>query len=491
MASSSLRIAAALATALAASSASALQVSLPKLESNSYIGGPSIGPCSGALLSGTGRYVTFTCLANDLVIGDTNDRNDTFIVDRHLRATERVSVDSLQQEYRFGSGGGFPSVDGAQVVFTSLAPLDPDLTFPYFSPGVGNAFLRDRRSGMTELIGRTATGGYAPLTGATQLRGLSFTTSTVLFSSEDNMLTSDLPPIPRPTQLYARNWETASIELITQTPGGAFSFLGTTGAATMSEDGRFVAFISGASDLGPSNPANENHLFLRDRLNHTTRRLSFPAAGGDFSGVPYYQEKAGHFTANGQYLAVEANSDELADGDCPGLSDVYLVNTATARYELISRGYSNQPPDNASFEIDVSADGRYVAFFSRASNLLPSPQPPAVYLKDRLTGELVNVSAPLGAPRAQHIPVVSLSADASTVAFSWHHPDSEPLVGGRSLVYTVDVRHPTFQTPVSIPATGHEALMVLGLLLTLATWLATRMAAVSRQPLKSDTSRQR
>jgi hypothetical protein len=60
----------------------------------------------------------------------------------------------------------------------------------------------------------------------------------------------------------------------------------------------------------------------------------------------------------------------------------------------------NSPEARLKRRPSISADGRYVSFFSRASNLLPTSQAPAVYVKDRLTGEIVTVSAPLGAPRS-------------------------------------------------------------------------------------------
>lgn len=62
----------------------------------------------GPFLSTTGRYLTFTCVSDDLVPGDNNERSDTFIKDRNTAFVERVSVDSNEVEYRFGSGGGFP-----------------------------------------------------------------------------------------------------------------------------------------------------------------------------------------------------------------------------------------------------------------------------------------------------------------------------------------------------------------------------------------------
>jgi Tol biopolymer transport system component len=471
--SNHIRFAAASILALAGSPASALEADALTMESLAFAGGAAIGPCAGPFLSTTARYLTFTCVSDDIVQGDANERSDTFIKDRNTGAVERVSVDSNEQEYRFGSGGGFPSVDGRYVVFTSAAPLHPDLTFTYTGFGFGNPFLRDRQLGTTELLGRTAAGGFAPQTGSAQLTGVSFATNRVLFTSSSNMIDASTPAIPRPTQVYVRDWKTGVVTLVTRTPSGTFS-MGNASASTLSADGRWVAFITYASDLGPANPSETEQLMLHDLTTGLTKRLSYTQTGGEFSGNPYYQGSGGRFSADGQLLVVEANSDELGPGDAVGFSDIYVVHTQTGRYELVSTGFNDARPDNASFWPSISADGRYVSFFSRASNLLPIPQVPSVYVKDRLTGEIVNVSAPLGAPRNFWVSRTDISADGTTVAFDWRHPDADPTVGSRTLVYSAQLRGSPVASSVAIPATSPRTLLLGAVALVLAGVFAIR-----------------
>lgn len=454
--------------ALAGNPARALEASAPILATESYSSGPAFGPCTGPSLSTTGRYLTFFCASNDIVPGDGNQRYDTFILDNQTRDVERISVDSSEQEYRFDSGGGFPSVDGRFVVFLSAAPLHPDLSFPYTGFGYTNPFLRDRLLGTTELLGRSQSGGYAPQTGSAQLNSASYARNLVLFSTESNMLDATPPPASRPIQLYARNWISGIVELVTATPNGEFSVTGASSAATLSPDGRYVAFLSYASDLNSENPTGTEQLMIRDLDSHTTRRLSFPAAGGEFGGAPYYQRDAGAFSWDGRLLAVEASSDELDSDGALGFSDIYVIDTQTRRYELISTGFGSARPNNGSFSAAMSANGRYVAYFSRASNLMATPQLPAIYIKDRFTGELLNLTTALGAPRSNYIPRVSLSADGSTVAFDWRHPDSAPVLGGRTLVYTVALRGTPNASVVQVNALGSFALTLLGFGIALA-----------------------
>jgi Tol biopolymer transport system component len=461
--------------ALAGFPTSALEVSPLVLESRSFVGGPATGPCAAPFLSTTGRYITFACTSDDVVVGDVNERSDTFIVDRNVGTVDRVSLDSNEVSYRFNSGGGFPSVDGRYVVFTSAAPLHPDLTFPYTGFGYGNPFLRDRLLGSTELLGRSSTGTFAPQTGAAQLAGVSFNRNLVLFSSSSNMIDSAIPPVPRPVQLYVRNWLTGLVTLVTRTPSGQFSVTGASGGSAFSPNGRFVAFMSTASDLNDENQAGTDQLMIHDLESRVTRRLSYPGTGGEFTGTPYYQAKAGSFSADGQLLVVEANSDELGPGDAIGLSDVYVIDTRTGRYELISTGFGGDRPNNASFEPSISADGRYVVFFSRASNLLSTPQYPAVYVKDRWTGELKNISEELGAPRSNYIPLTAISADSSTIAFDWRHPDAAPIVGSRTLVYSTRFRGSPTGSVVAVPATNLVAMLLyLVAIVAIGAYLANR-----------------
>lgn len=460
MASNKFAVGLVVALALLPLSAAALEATVPEVASLRYMGGPSGGPCSGPLLSETGRFLSYACLAADVVTNDGNNRSDTFLFDRVAGVTERVSIDSNEQEHFYDSFSGFPSPEGRWVAFGSYAPLHPDLSFPYLQFGFYNPFIRDRLSGTTELIARDVSGGYPPQSRSAVLYGISYAARLALLSTESNLLTPVPPPVPRPYQLYLRNWNTGALELVTATPSGGFSSLGATSGA-LAPDGSRVAFLSSGNDLGPSNPTGTEQLMLFDRQAGTIRRLSFTASGGEFAGNPYYQTNAGVFSGDGKLLALAADSDELAGNGAVGRLDTYVVHTDTGQYELISTGYGGTSPNNASFSPSISSDGRYVSFASRASNLLATPQLPGVYVKDRWTGELVNISASLGAPGFQEISNVSVSGDGSTVAFDWRFPDSYPILGGRTLVYTVQLRGASVSSSVAVPALSWTALLAL------------------------------
>jgi Tol biopolymer transport system component len=450
-------------------SASALSVDAPVLESRRSDGSLPGGACGGGRLSDDARYLVFYCQGTHLGSLRFFGYN-TFIKDRVSGEVTRVSVDSAGQGQGRDSGGGFPSADGSQVVFTSMALLHPD-TPPPLPGGPADAsaphvYLRDVRARLTHLLGRGDTGMPPPLHG-TQLSDVAFGQNLVLFHASWNLI-AGLPYAPtRPGQLYVRNWQTGSLDLVSATPAGGYTADGVSGGS-LSRDGRYVAFNANARDLGAPLPNNDHQLFLRDRVLRTTRRISVPAAGGEFSGS-YHQWEPGRFTRDGRYLALSAASDELAAGDAPGYLDAYVVDLASRRFELISKGHDGAVPDNATFDIDISGDGRYVVFFSRASNLMAVPQPsPAVYVKDRVTGEIANVSAALGALYTYDVPSVDMSDDGSAIVFTWRHAVGVPVVGGQTLVYSARVRGTPLAPPVAVPAMAHSGLMVLLVLIALA-----------------------
>jgi hypothetical protein len=108
--------------------------------------------------------------------------------------------------------------------------------------------------------------------------------------------------------------------------------------------------------------------------------------------------------------------------------------------------------------------------------VLPTPNPAtAVYVKDRLTGETINVSAPLGTS-GTYIAGVDLSADGKRLAFDWRTNDpAQPAIDDRILVYTVDLAFGAPpRTSVEVPLLPREMLLWLCALLGIAGMLAVR-----------------
>lgn len=449
--------------------ACAFEAAAPVLETYAAGGAPSSGPCAIGDVSRDGRFVTFSCASGDLLRNETNPYAP-YRLDRRTREVQSLLVTRQGQVYESGGSAGFVSDDGRYLAFNAEFSLHPDVVDPpswELTPPT-NAYLRDVVGGVTYLLGRDAFGRAVHPRESTQLRAISFPRQLVVFLASMNLL-DPLQPWTRNTHLYLRNWNSGALELINARPDGGLSEAGAS-LAELSPDGRYVAFLSGGTDLGNENPTGQMQLFLRDRVAGATRRLSFPAGGGEFAEP--YRQGGMRFTDDGRSLILESANDELASGSAPGFwSDIYRVDVATRHYELISTGYGGQVPDSASFSPDMSADGRYVAFFSRATNLLSTPQArPAVYVKDLQTGEIQNVSAPLGDAHPYYIPRIRLAGDASSVLFDWRHPDA-PGAYGRVLIYSVALRGTAPGAPAAaqpVPALRGTGLLLLGAALALA-----------------------
>jgi Tol biopolymer transport system component len=351
-----------------------------------------------------------------------------------------------------------------QGMFHPDVVFDPD---PNNDATVANIFLRNLIAPSTEMLSRDANGEGNPDRKGALLQTASLSRREVLFSSDGDYLAGGLPLITR-VQMFARNWQTGSVELISARPDGQLS-LWDSGNAGWSGDGRFVVFQTSATDLTGDNPLGHQQLFLRDRLARTTQRLSRPWNGGEFpTGFIFYGKPA--LTRDGRYILYMVGLvDGITPDDNPGVSDIYLFDRETRTTQLVTRSRNNVPVDGWAYSPDISADGRVIVYFSRASNILQGvSSTPAMYVEDRLTGELINVSATLPLPVGNFVPDVDLSEDGRTLAFGWQAGDTaDPSLRRRHLIYVVELRglEPPASSAAAVPATSARALLVIAGLL--------------------------
>ena len=186
----------------------------------------------------------------------------------------------------------------------------------------------------------------------------------------------------------------------------------------LSADGRYVAFTSYASNLTDPEPNpndDEPDVYVRDLLLGTTVRVSDPADGGDYANA---RSTSPSISADGRIVAFTSHASDLIPGDPPGFSsDIYvrdLDSGATERISLALDGIS--APDGTSSGPDLSADGRMVAFQSRASDLAAGDvqdNHDDVFVRDRTTGITTKLTP--GANELSFSAVIS--ADGRHVAF--------------------------------------------------------------------------
>ena len=203
--------------------------------------------------------------------------------------------------------------------------------------------------------------------------------------------------------------------------GVGAGFVTPSGARTgATPDGRFVVFVSFADNLVPGDTNMSADVFLRDRLTGTTERVSVSSRereGNNHSGITSEQADVSN---DGRFVAFDSEATNLVRNDDNARAEVLVRDRQTGETELISRGLDGNPATGDSPAI--SADGRFVAFISGAQNLVAGHPEfdinDHVYVFDRQTQSIervdVNAAGELAAGSALS---VDISADGRFVAF--------------------------------------------------------------------------
>lgn len=227
------------------------------------------------------------------------------------------------------SGSAIISADGRYVLFASaaenLVQSTNDIPAPPLQPHYLNVFLRDRTNGTTKLVSANLTG---------------------------NSGNGDSLP------------------------------------AGISANGRFALFESAASDLvvGDSNGAGD--VFLRDVINGTTLRVSVAANGGSANGP----SRNAVMTPDGRYVTFVSTATNLVAGDNNGIPDVFVRDVQSGITTLVSTNARGAFPASSDLA-SITPDGRCVAFYSSATNLVSGvTTSPEIYARDLFTGTTAWVS---------------------------------------------------------------------------------------------------
>ena len=311
-----------------------------------------------AAISGDGRYVAYESWSTNLVTGDTNGTADVFVYDRQTGAVERVSVASG------GTQGDGPSLhpslssDGRYVAFessaTNLVPGDTN--------GVSDVFVYDRQTDTVERVS-VATGGTES-NGPARFPSISADGRFVTFeSSASNLVPGDTN---NSTDVFVYDRQTDTIERVSVATGGtqgnASSVL-----PTISDDGRYVAFDSWASNLVSGDTNGVRDVFVYDRQTDTIERISVSSGGTQGDGDSLF----GVISGDGRFVAFESLASNLVPGDTNGVKDVFVYDRQTDTVERVSVAADGTEGDGSSQDPSISGDGRFVAFDSYASNLVP------------------------------------------------------------------------------------------------------------------------
>lgn len=382
------------------------------------LGIQSNGFNSGSSLSADGRYVLFSSNGSNLVSGDSNGVFDLFVRDREFGSVERVSVGPAGVQGNGASGGGSMSSDARFVAFISSAA---NFIVGDFN-SASDIFLRDRVSGITILVSKNPNG--VPANGDSDMPAISGNGNRVVFSSQASDFGGDTNGVP---DYFVYSRLTGAIsrinpDLSTEGSGG-FS------KPSLNQDGQYVAFDSFASSLivGDTNGALD--VFRRDLQFGTNRRVSISSDGGESNGGG---SASPSINADGVLIVFGSAALNLVTGDTNGVADIILRNLALSATERVSLGAGSVQANGNSFNPTINADGRFVAFESEASNLVSEDSNGVsdIFVRDRISGVTHRVSIGVGEVQgnaASYKPFIS--ADGRFVAFE---SDASNLVSGDS-----------------------------------------------------------
>lgn len=359
-------------------------------------------------LSADGRFVAFESQASELVPGDTNGYGDAFVRDRQMGTTHRVSLRQGGAQGDGGGGGPAISADGRFVAFssnsTNLVPGD--------SNGTGDVFVRDHRAGSIQRVsmGPEGTQGNLSSSGAV----ISANGRLVGFLSEATNL------VPGDTNSsfdeFVHDRDTGKTERASVGPrnrqGDADSF-----DLAISATGRFVAFSSLADNLVPGDTNGHIDVFFRDRKLGTTQRVSVDKSGAQGDGDSRFPA----LSADGRFVAFVSQATNLVPGGTDGQSHVFVKDRQTATIQLVSVGSGGIPGNGESTYPALSADARFVVFESVATNLVPRDTNGVndIFIRDRQKGTTRRLSVGPGGVQGNNESVqAAISADGRVVAFT-------------------------------------------------------------------------
>jgi hypothetical protein len=289
--------------------------------------------------------------------------------------TELVSV-SLDGGGADGiSTGGDLSADGRFVAFNSNAP---DLV-PEKTNRRQEAFVRDRVEGVVHRVAVSSEGVAANSTSFAS--GISSNGRYVVFTSGASNLVPD--DTNGATDTFVRDLVAGTTERASVAADGTEADRASQNA-TISANGRYVAFASRATNLVEGGANGELNIFVKDRIEGDVYLASQSSEGVQGNASSFFPA----LSAEGRYVAFQSNASNLVPNDTNGRGDVFVHDIVTRETERVSVAWNGQQANDSSNRAGISADGRYVVFASHATNLVPNSATPNIfpgdiYVRDR------------------------------------------------------------------------------------------------------------
>ncbi len=352
----------------------------------------SISGSLNSTISEDGRFVVFESAANDLVADDNNNHVDIFVRDLRKNTTYLVSYNTTNTSSgNSDSSNPTISTNGRFVAFESTATdlIADDLN------NSADIFVRDLQTNTTFLVSKDVTGTTSADGGSFE-SSITADGRFIAFSSSAMNLTTDISNNGEldisERNIFVHDTQTNTTILVNRNILGMVSENGASFAPSISADGRFVAFESTTADLVADDNNNRTDVFVRDLQTNTTievsRNVSDSAlANGDSSNPT--------ISADGRLVTFESTATDLVADDNNNRTDVFVRDLQTNTTIEVSRNVSDSALANGdSSNPTISADGRLVTFESTATDLVADDNNNRtdVFVRDLQTNTTIEVS---------------------------------------------------------------------------------------------------
>jgi hypothetical protein len=261
-----------------------------------------------------GKYLFFTSIATNLVDGDSNNKQDVFMLNISTGEIERVSVSSTGSEANGDSYNPDMSDDGRYVSFSSAATN----LVPGDTNNMVDIFVRDRILGTTERVSVSSAGIVN--NGATDSPEISNDGRFVVFSSAATNLVANDTNSAIDIFLHDRTLGTTTRVSVSSTGAQANS---DNTFPLVSTDGRFVTFASSAANLVADDTNGDSDIFVHDTLTGNTERVSLKVDGTQASGA-LYNLSVGILSGDARYIILSSGHSDIIPGDNNSSFDVFL-----------------------------------------------------------------------------------------------------------------------------------------------------------------------
>lgn len=284
--------------------------------------------------------------------------------------TTRVSLDSSGNQaasnFPVGSENPAISADGRYVVFISRVSslAGTDSSFSVFA----DVYVHDRQTHATSRVSDDTNGKrafIAPSTAPTISADGRVAAYSAYFSE-----IAGCPKGSLSGQVVVHDLQTGQNDCISLDATGNPANGGSS-TLSISADGRYVAFESGASNLVPNDTNHVTDVFVRDRQTGITTRVSVDSEGNQATPPNNVASGSSHpsISADGRYVAFESFASNMVPEDTNDSSDIFVHDRQTGTTSLVSASSDGVLGNGQSGHPSISADGRYVAFDSATDNV--------------------------------------------------------------------------------------------------------------------------